>query len=62
MHIFAISGSLRAESANTALLRAAKRAAPEGVTIDLLNALELIPPFNPDREMEAVPVSVAELR
>ena len=62
VQIFAISGSLRAESANTALLRAIRRLAPDGVAIDLFDALEQMPPFNPDCETEAAPSSVAALR
>jgi NAD(P)H-dependent FMN reductase len=41
--ILAISGSLRAASTNTALLRAAALLAPEGVEIDLYRGLGGLP-------------------
>jgi chromate reductase len=61
MQILGISGSLRAASYNTALLRAAAQVAPEGVTIDIYEDLELLPPFNEDRE-DAPPAEVERLR
>jgi chromate reductase, NAD(P)H dehydrogenase (quinone) len=50
MRIVAISGSLRAESTNTGLLRALAGAAPDGVEIALWPELGTIPIFNPDLE------------
>ncbi len=50
--ILAISGSLRRLSHNTGLLRAAAEHAPEGVTIELYDGLESLPPFNEDREQD----------
>jgi chromate reductase len=61
MRILAVSGSLRAASYNTALLRAAAQVAPDGVTIDIYEGLELLPPFNEDRE-DAPPAEVERLR
>ena len=61
MRILGISGSLRAASYNTALLRAAAQVAPDGVTIDIYEDLELLPPFNEDRE-DAPPTEVERLR
>jgi chromate reductase len=61
MKILGISGSLRAASYNTALLRAAGEVAPDGVTIDVYEDLELLPPFNEDRE-DAPPAEVERLR
>ncbi|MDR6627340.1 NADPH-dependent FMN reductase [Caulobacter segnis] len=49
MKILAISGSLRAASYNTALLRAAAELAPEGVTLSL-HPLNDLPFFNQDVE------------
>lgn len=46
--ILAISGSLRAASSNTALLRAAGVLAPEGVEVVLYGGLTGLPHFNPD--------------
>ena len=61
MKILGISGSLRAASYNTALLRAAAQVAPPGVTVDIYQDLELLPPFNEDRE-DAPPAEVERLR
>jgi NAD(P)H-dependent FMN reductase len=59
--ILAISGSLRAASTNTALLRAAARLAPAGIEITLFEGLGLLPLFNPDIEATEPP-PVASLR
>ena len=48
--ILAISGSLRARSSNTELLLALSALAPEGVSIDIYDALDRLPHFNPDLE------------
>ena len=48
--ILAISGSLRAASSNTTLLRAAARLAPGHVTMTLYERLTELPHFNPDRD------------
>jgi chromate reductase len=61
VRILAISGSLRAASSNTALLRAAATLAPEGMEIVLYGGLGDLPHFNPDLE-DAEPLSVTELR
>ena len=50
MGILAISGSLRAGSLNTALVRTARDLAPAGVEIELYDGLGSIPAFNEDRE------------
>ena len=60
-HILAISGSLRAGSSNTALLRAAARLAPAGVEVALYAGLGGLPHFNPDRDDDGDP-AVADLR
>ena len=48
MKILAISGSLRAASSNTAVLRAAALLAPEDVEVALYAGLADLPHFNPD--------------
>jgi chromate reductase len=48
--ILAISGSLRAASLNTKLLRAAAILAPDGMAIAHFDGLADIPAFNPDLE------------
>ncbi|KAA0598069.1 NAD(P)H-dependent FMN reductase [Azospirillum lipoferum] len=55
MRVLAISGSLRAASTNSALLRAAAAAASEGVTVTVFAGLDgygvgSLPPFNPDED------------
>jgi len=64
MNILAISGSLRAESSNTALLRAAARIASPGAHIVVYERLGALPPFNPDldREGDEPMPAVATLR
>lgn len=62
-HILGISGSLRASSYNTALLRAFAAAAHDTVTIDMVTADELqaIPLYNQDLE-SAFPATVIALK
>ncbi|MBA3432760.1 MAG: NAD(P)H-dependent oxidoreductase [Actinobacteria bacterium] len=62
MKILAISGSLRAESYNTALARAARRLAPEGVDVELYEGLAALPPYDADADGERSPVTVRDLR
>ena len=62
MKILAISGSLRATSLNTVVLRAAGRLAPTGVTIELFDGIGSLPFFNSDLEGEHLPEAVAGFR
>jgi chromate reductase len=50
MHFLAISGSLRAASINSALLRATARLAPSGIRVVLSAGIGDFPLFNPDIE------------
>lgn len=59
MTVLAISGSLRAASINSALLRAAVRLAPPDVQIGLLSGAGELPLFNPDLEVSLPPAVVA---
>jgi len=61
MNVLAISGSLRAASLNSMLLRAAARLAPDDIKVELYRDLGSLPPFNPDCE-EPSPSVVAEFR
>ena len=61
MRILAISGSLRAASNNTALLRAVARLAPVDISVELFRDLGNLPLFNPDIEATDPPV-VAHFR
>lgn len=58
MKILGVSGSLRAASFNTALLRAAQELAPEGVAIEIFGLHDL-PLFNQDVEDQGDPAPVA---
>lgn len=62
MKIAAISGSLRAGSTNTALVRAAAALAPEGMTLTLYEGLADLPHFSPELDGEDAPVPAAEWR
>lgn len=62
MRVLAISGSLRAASHNTALLRHAAERAPEGVEVELYDELESLPPYNEDRDTDTPPAAVAAMR
>ena len=59
--ILGISGSLRAASLNSLVLRAAARVAPAGVCIELYSGIGALPLFNADVDATAVP-QVAALR
>ncbi len=62
MRILAISGSLRASSTNTALVRAIIALAPEDMEITLYDGLGALPYFSPERDDENSPQSVRDLR
>ena len=62
MNVLAISGSLRADSHNTALLRALREEAPSGVEIELWEGLREIPPYDADADGAPGPATVESLR
>jgi chromate reductase len=62
MRVLAISGSLRAGSNNTALLRALREEAPEGVDVELWNGLREIPPYDGDLDVVPGPAQVEAFR
>ena len=62
MRILAISGSLRSQSANTAVVRAAVKLAPPGTDIAIYEGLAALPHFNPDLDTEDPPEAVGALR
>ncbi len=64
MRILAISGSLRAQSYNTALARLAAELAPAGVEVELYEGLDLLPHYDQDLDREDVetPEAVLDLR
>jgi chromate reductase, NAD(P)H dehydrogenase (quinone) len=51
MRILGISGSLRKDSHNTALLRAAAELLPPGVEFELFDGLRDVPPYDADEDL-----------
>ena len=66
LKILALSGSLRAASSNSAILRVAARVAAPPLVVEVHPALEALPFFNPDLDREfddpALPEPVRALR
>jgi len=62
MKVLGISGSLRRDSYNSALLRAAAERLPAGVELVEYERLREIPPYDADIEEEGTPAVVEELR
>ena len=56
-HVFAFAGSLRENSYNRALLRAAREETPEGMSIEIFDLAD-IPLYNADLEAEGDPEQV----
>jgi chromate reductase len=62
VHILLVSGSLRAESTNGAVLRTLQAVAPGGVETTIYEGLATLPHFNPDDDFEPLPAAVTGLR
>jgi chromate reductase, NAD(P)H dehydrogenase (quinone) len=62
MRVLGITGSLRRDSLNHALLRAAAERLPAGAELVEFEGLREIPPYDADLEAEETPAAVAELR
>jgi chromate reductase len=62
MRVLAISGSLRDASNSTALLRALREEAPEGVEVILWDGLKSIPPYDQDDDIIPAPAPAATFR
>jgi chromate reductase len=60
--VLGISGSLRRDSHNTKLLRAAGELLPPFAELEVWDGLKAVPPFDEDDEAEPVPAPVAALR
>jgi NAD(P)H-dependent FMN reductase len=58
MKVLAISGSARAPSTNTAVLRGLARAAPKGMAIEVFAGVGGLPVFSPDLEGGLTPAPV----
>lgn len=61
VNLLAISGSARALSTNTAMLRAIAARAPAGVRLSVFHRLDQLPVFSPDAEGEHTPAAVLDL-
>jgi chromate reductase len=62
VRVLAISGSLRADSYNTALLRALREEAPDDVDVELWGGLKAIPPYDADDDVVPGPPDVEGFR
>lgn len=62
MTILGISGSLRRDSHNAQLLRAAALQLPPGAELELWEGLKAVPPYDQDDDTAQAPAAVAELR
>jgi chromate reductase len=62
VNILGVSGSLRAGSYNSALVRAAAAVAPAGMVVDVYSGLPAIPPYDQDLDTDDPPAPVADLR
>jgi chromate reductase, NAD(P)H dehydrogenase (quinone) len=62
MRILGISGSLRRDSSNTKLLRAAEELLPGDVELVVFDDLEAVPPYNEDRDGDDPPLGAVHLR
>jgi chromate reductase, NAD(P)H dehydrogenase (quinone) len=62
VRILGISGSLRRDSHNAGLLRAAARALPPGVELELFEGLVALPPYCEDADTDPGPDEVERLR
>jgi chromate reductase, NAD(P)H dehydrogenase (quinone) len=62
MRVLGISGSLRRDSHNSDLLRAAAPRLPPGAVLDVFDGLKAIPPYDADDDREPAPEPVRILR
>ena len=62
MRVLAISGSLRRDSNNSALLRALREEAPAGVEVEVWDGLREIPPYDGDDDVVPCPAQVEAFR
>jgi len=62
MKVLAISGSLRRDSHNRKLLRAAAELFPRDIEVELWDGLKAVPPYDEEDDTEPAPAAVARLR
>jgi chromate reductase len=60
--VLGISGSLRRDSYNTKLLRAAEELLPPYVQFEVWDGLKAVPPYDEDDDVDPAPAAVAALR
>ncbi len=62
MNVLAIPGSLRRDSYNSRLLRAAGELLPADIDFELFDELKAVPPYDEDDDVEPAPAAVQRLR
>jgi chromate reductase len=62
MRVLGISGSLRRDSYNSQLLRAAAELLPSGAELEVFDDLKAIPPYDADDDVQPAPAAVQSLR
>ena len=62
MKVLGISGSLRRDSYNTKLLRAAEELLPPDAELELYRGLKALPPYDEEDDVQPAPAAVAALR
>ncbi len=62
IHVLGISGSLRNDSYNSALLRAAQNLAPDHMQIDIYDGIGKLPLYNQDMESHELPQEVIDFK
>jgi chromate reductase, NAD(P)H dehydrogenase (quinone) len=62
MRVLGISGSLRRDSLNTKLLRAAGELLPPPAALELFDGLKAVPPYDQDDDGDRAPVTARRLR
>src|SRR5229473_6135510 len=62
MKVLGISGSLRRDSHNRALLLAASELLSDDVEFELYDGLKAVPPYDEDDDVDPAPAAVAHLR
>jgi chromate reductase, NAD(P)H dehydrogenase (quinone) len=62
MRVLGISGSLRRDSYNSMLLRAAAELLPPGAELEVYDGLKAIPPYDADDDVAPAPAAVQDLR